>query len=127
MHVRFKRAVVSAVILYALIFLIASGLMFNIKLIEEVTFGSVMIVVVAALTYVITKYYYFKGIRIESPIKDGLSLGIVLTIIVVAIEIPIMVYGFAAAKGWGYFLTWHIILGYALMTIIPVLSAYRAK
>ena len=90
-------------------------------------FGSITLIISAILTFLISKYYYFKGMRITNPVKDGLVLGIILLVIVILIEIPVMVYGFAAQQGWNYFMTWHILLGYFLMLIVPIFSAYKAK
>lgn len=120
----FKKAIASAVILYALIFLAGSGLMF---VATGTTFESVMVVIVAVLTFLIAKYYYFKGMRRLNAVKDGLMLGVVLVIITIVIDIPVMVYGFAAEQGWSYLMTWHMLLGYLLMLVMPVLAAYKVK
>jgi hypothetical protein len=119
-----KKAIVSAIVLYAIIFLVASALLF-IK--DDLVFGSIMVVLSAVLTFLISKLYYFKGMRVYKPLKEGLMLGITLVVIIVLIEIPVMVYGFASQMGWNYFMNWHILLGYLLTLIVPVLVAYRAK
>lgn len=120
-----KKAFVSSVILYSLIFLIASGLMFVIS--DETVFGSITLLLAAVFTFLLSREYYFKGMKIANPVKEGLLLGIVLIVVMVAIDIPVMVYGFAAETGWSYFTTWHILLGYLMALIIPVFVAYRMK
>ena len=120
-----KKAIISGVILYALIFLLASALLFVVP--NESVFGSIIVVIVAILTYLIAKNYYFKGMKISNPIKEGLILGIILVIIIIIIEIPVMVYGFAVEQGWNYFTTWHILLGYILTVVVPIFAAYKKK
>jgi len=124
---KIKKAIISGVILYALIFLLASGLMFVAGIQDETIFGSLMVIIVAVLTFLISKNYYFKGMKISNPVKEGLTLGILLLVIVFVIEIPVMVFGFAAENGWNYFMTWHILLGYTLTVIVPILAAYKIK
>ncbi|MDI6721074.1 MAG: hypothetical protein QMD85_01695 [Candidatus Aenigmarchaeota archaeon] len=122
---RLKKAVVSAVILYAVLFLIASALIFNIK--NEIIFGYIMVVLSAVLAFMVSKHYYFKGMKVDYPLKNGIELGIVLVIVVFLIEIPVMVYGFASQQGWSYFTSWHLIIGYLLMLAVPVVTAYMMK
>lgn len=120
-----KKAIVSAVILYAIVFLAASGLLLTVT--DETIFGSIMVVIVAVLTFFIAKDYYFKGMEVKNPVKEGLILGIVIDIIFILIEIPVMVYGFAAEKGWGHFMAWNILLGYILVLMVSILAAYKAR
>lgn len=119
-----KRAIVSAIIQYAIIFLVASALLF-IK--DENTFGSITLIVSIIVLYLISKEYYFKGMKVKDPLKEGLMFGIFITAIIFLIEIPVMVYGFAADKGWNYFTGWHLLLGYLLNIVIPIFVAYRIR
>jgi hypothetical protein len=119
-----KKAIVASVILYAVIFLAASALLF-IK--DENIFGSITLVISTVLIYLISKEFYFKDMKIANPIKEGLVLGMVMDVVMFLIDIPLMVYGFAASSGWSYFMNWHMLLGYLLTLIIPVLVAYRKK
>lgn len=119
-----KKAIVSAIIQYAVIFLVASALLF-IK--DENVFGAITLVVSVVLTYLISKEYYFKGMKVSKPLNEGLMLGIVMDALIFLIEIPVMIYGFAASTGWNYFTSWHLMLGYLLTLVIPVLVAYRMK
>ena len=121
---KIKKAIISAIILYAIIFLVASALLF-IK--DETIFGSIIIVISSVLTYLISKYFYFKGMKVSNPFKEGFTLGIVLVAIGILIDIPVMVYGFAAQSGWSYFMTWHLIVGYLLALVIPVSAVYKKK
>jgi hypothetical protein len=90
-------------------------------------FGIIVLVASVVLTYIISKEYYFKGMKIGNPIKEGLLLGVVMDVVMFLIDIPVMVYGFAAASGWNYFMDWNMALGYVLSVVIPVLVAYRMK
>jgi hypothetical protein len=119
-----KKAVISAIVMYAIIFLVASALLF-IK--DETIFGSIMIVLSAVLTFLVSKEFYFKGAKVSNPIKEGLLFGAIMVAIAILIDIPVMVYGFASQMGWNYFMTWHLIVGYLLGLLVPVLVAYRMK
>lgn len=118
-----KKAIVSAIVLYATMFLVASALLF-IK--NEIIFGSILITLSVVLTSLISKEYYFKGLKITNPIKEGFMLGLILVVIAILIDIPVMVYGFAT-DGWNYFMSWDIIIGYILTLFIPIIPAYKAK
>jgi hypothetical protein len=120
---RLIKAIVSGVILYAIIFLVASALLF-IK--NEVIFGSIVTIIGAVVTFLISKFFYFKGMNIVNPVKEGLLLGLVLVVVMFVIEVPVMVYGFAKDQGWNYFLSWSMLLGYLLTLLIPVLAAWTA-
>ena len=117
------KAIVSGVILYAIIFLVASALLF-IK--NEIIFGSIVTIIGAVVTFLISKFFYFKGMNIANPVKEGLLLGLVLVVVMFVIEVPVMVYGFAKDQGWNYFLSWSMLLGYLLTLLIPVLAAWTA-
>lgn len=121
-----KKAIVSAIILYAVMFLVASALLSTLGQ-NDTIFGSILVVLSVILTFLISKEYYFKGAKVSSPIKEGLMLGIVLVVVAVLIDIPVMVYGFAAQSGWNYFMYWHLQLGYLLTLVVPVLVAYKSK
>lgn len=119
-----KKAIVSAVVFYAIVFLAATILMFSLSLAGDI-FGAAMVVLVAILAVLLSKYYYFKGMKAKP--MDGLLFGIVMTVAAVLIEIPVMVYGFAKDMGWAYFASWHIMLGYLLVVIIPPILVYLKK
>jgi len=119
-----KKAIISAIFLYAIIFLVASTLLF-IK--DENIFGSITLVVSAILMFLFSKEYYFRGMKVTDPFKEGLIFGIVVTVIIFLLEVLVMVYGFASDVGWNYFLSWHLIVGYLLNILIPILVAYKMK
>jgi len=115
------KAIVSGIILYAVIFLAASAML----TLSSTTFGFIMVILVAVLTFIVSKYFYFKGMQVANPVKEGILLGLALVIVMFIIEVPVMVYGFAKDLGWAYFNTWHIVLGYGLALITPVFAAPR--
>ena len=119
-----KKAVISAVIVYAIVFLVASAIL-SIK--DQPIFGVITLLVSTTLTAVVSREYYFKGVKVKNPVAEGLMFGIVLVLVTAAIEIPVMVYGFAAQEGWAYFTSWHILLGYGLMLFVPMLVAWCKK
>jgi len=134
----------TAVVWYAVMFLIASAMIAIISSMPTAAvttytfleislgpqanpvFGIVIVISSAILAYLLSRYYYFKG-KVKDPAKEGLMLGIVVVVISFIIEIPVMVYGFAAAIGWNYFLSWNIIVGYLLALLIPVFAAYQSR
>jgi hypothetical protein len=118
------KAILSGIILYALIFLVASALL---SLSGTSAFGIIVTIFSVALTFVIAKYLYFKGMAVKNPVKEGLLLGLVFVIVMFVIEVPVMVYGFAKAQGWSYFNSWDMILGYLLTLIVPIFAAYKKK
>lgn len=118
-----KKALVASVILYAVIFLAASGLMAMFP-VDSMNFRMLMPIISTVLTFLVAKYYYFKGIEISSPLKEGLGLGITFAAIAFVIEVPLMVYYFAAEQGWRYFMQWNLMLGYLLTIIVPAVVAY---
>ncbi|MFH0832991.1 MAG: hypothetical protein V1900_04690 [Candidatus Aenigmatarchaeota archaeon] len=121
-----KKALISAVILYALIFLWASILMFVAKMTGD-AFSVAMLVSGALLTFIVAKYYYFKSMKIVKPINEGLMLGVVFAVVTFVIEVPVMVYGFASTQGWNYFTSWSIMLSYLLALVVPIAAAYKKK
>jgi hypothetical protein len=119
------KAVVSAVVLYALIFLAASALM--VVIYDSNIFGAATLLIGIILTIVVTREYYFKGVKVKDPLMEGLAVGVVLVVVSFVIEVPVMVYGFAASMGWSYFASWNIMLGYLAMLVVPVLVAKYRK
>jgi hypothetical protein len=117
---------ISGVIIFAVIFLLASVLMFVINL-QYPAFGIVMLVLSSTIVYVVVRYYYMKDIKLDSPIKDGILLGFGIAIVVFILETITMVYGFVAEQGWSYFAQPTIIIGYVLTVFIPILAAYLKK
>jgi len=121
-----KKALIGSVVLYALVFLAASGLMFAFP-VESMGFKIVMPILAATLTFVIANYYYFQNFTIKDPVSDGLAVGVTFAVVGFLIEIPVMVYGFAAEQGWNYFTQWNLMLGYLLTIVVPILVAYMKK
>ena len=145
------KAIVSGIIIYAVIFLAAYAMLS----LTETTFGFIMVILAAVLTFIVSKYFYFKNMQVASPVKEGVLLGLTLVIVMfiidlgltlvmvmfigVLIEVPAMtllfklfgehdllaIYGFAKDLGWAYFNNWHILLGYGLTLITPVFAAPR--
>jgi hypothetical protein len=122
-----KKAVISSLVIYAVLFLVASVIMFSLGIVDDTVFGSIMVVLSSVTVFLVVKEYYFKGMKIKSPLKDGLTVGIFMTVLSVLIDVLVMVYGFASDIGWGYFMSWHLILGYLLGIAISVIVAYRMK
>ena len=118
------KSIISAVILYAIIFLVASALLFAVP---ANTFGPIVIILVAAFTYIVSKFFYFKGIKVANPVKEGLMLGLVFIVVTFILDVFVMVYGFASDQGWSYFMSWEMCLGYVLTLLVPVLAAWKKE
>jgi hypothetical protein len=120
-----KKAITTALIVYAIIFLIASVIMLVVK--DQNIFGFITMIIALSAAFIISYTYYFAGSRITRPIKEGMQLWIIMIIIMFAIEVPVMAYGFAAQQGLAYFMSWHIIAGYILIAAMTTLAAYLAS
>ncbi len=119
-----KKALAQSVILYAIVFLAASALL-SFK--DQPLFTIAVFIVSAATNYFLSKEYYFKGTKLKKPLKEGLMLGVTMEVVMILIDIPVMVYGFAASIGWNYFMDWTMVFGYVVNVAIPVVVAYRMK
>jgi hypothetical protein len=120
-----KKAIISAIVYYAILFLVISALMFGpLKLGTAQTYVNWIIDVV--LIYLIGTYYYFTK-KPSNYLKDGLMFGIVVSIITGLIEIPVMVYGFAADQGWAWLMTPEMLVSFILTLIAAVLTAKLKK
>jgi len=61
------KAIVSGIIIYAVIFLAAYAMLS----LTETTFGFIMVILAAVLTFIVSKYFYFKNMQVASPVKEG--------------------------------------------------------
>ena len=125
MCINYKRAIMAGVIAYAVIFLVLSAMMFT-PLWGTETQNYINMLVAIVVTYLVAFYFYFKE-KPKDYLKEGLLLGVVMTVVSVLIEIPVMVYGFAAAMGWAWFTQWHLIAGYVLGIVATILAAKMKK
>jgi len=116
-----KRALIAAVISYAVVFLAISAMVAI-----QFTNNYVNIVLVTVVAYLVASMYYFKS-KSHEPLKDGFMLGIVMTVVAMVIEIPVMAYGFAADMGMAWFTQWNIIVGYVLVVVAAIAAAYMKK
>jgi len=116
-----RRALKSAVVLYALIFTFASALMFYVPL---AALDYAVMLFVAVLTFIVAKHY-FKAFRPAYPICNGLALGVVFAAVMFVLDVLLMVYGFASEVGWDYFMSTNQLIGYAIIILAPVLAAKK--
>ena len=92
-----KKALIASVIGYAVTFLVASGLLFM-QAQNAMLFSVLVTLFALVLTFVIAKFYYFNGMVMTSFLKEGLLFGILYDVVMIVIDIPVMVYGFAVAQ-----------------------------
>jgi hypothetical protein len=114
-----KKAVKSAIVLYALIFTFASALMFYVP---SAAYDYAALVAVALLTFIVAKHY-FRMYKPANLICSGLALGVVFAVVMFVLDVLLMVYGFANQLGWEYFASTNQLLGYVLTIVVPVLAA----
>jgi hypothetical protein len=119
-----KKAIASAVVIYALMFLIASALMLWLS--DIMVYSVVMFLALIVVTVVVTKYYYFEGVKkIKKPLEEGFGLGIIYVLVSLALDVILVVYGFATEVGWAYIMSWDILLGYLVMLVTSIVVAYK--
>lgn len=121
-----KRGLISGLIVFAIVFLLASILMFVLYL-SDLAFQIPMLIMGSLTVYLVTRYYYFKEGKVSSPIKEGIIVGILIAIVSFVLDIIVMVYGFAGDLGWAYFNNWSLISAYILTIFIPIVAAYMKK
>jgi len=110
-----KKGIVSGIVYYAIIFLVASIIM-QFTATTTILFDSLMWITTVVAIYLIVKNYYKP-----KSVKDAFMLSVLVAIIAFLIEIPVMVYGFAADQGWSYMMMWDLWIGYLLLLIVPAL------
>ncbi len=119
-----KKALVVSVVLYAIVFLAASAVL---SFSGTLMFTAAIFAVSITTNYILSSEYYFKGMKVKNPLKEGLMLGIAIGIVMFLIDIPVMVYGFAASVGWNYFADWTMVAGYVVNLTVPIIAAYRKR
>ena len=125
MCLNYKQAILAGVISEAVIFLLISAMMFTPLWGTEVQkYINMLVGVIVA--YLVAYYFYFKK-KPKEPLKEGLLLGIAFVAISVIIEIPVMVYGFAASTGWAWFAQWHLLASYVLGIVACMVAATMKK
>jgi len=125
MCINYKQALLSGVIFYAVVFLLISAMMFTPLWGTPIqTYLNMLVGIVVA--YLVAYYFYFKK-KPKEPLKEGLLLGVALVAISVIIEIPVMVYGFAAQTGWTWFAQWNLWAGYVLGIVACIVAAMMKK
>lgn len=120
-----KKGLITAVIFYAVIFLVASMFMIAIPS-QNIIFHALVWVAVIVVMFLLANYFYFKTKPTE-PIKEGLILSALVLAVSVILDIPVMVYGFSAKTGWSWFAAWELWLGYVLIIATAIVAAKLKK
>ena len=127
-----KRAIITGIISYAVLFLVASALMFVPGMYDwtimkwELWANAVVMALSFVIVFLLAQKFYFKA-KPKKAVMEGLILGIVMMAISFLIEIPFMVYGFAKPMGWAWFAQWNLILGYILGVVAAITAAVTKK
>ena len=80
-----------------------------------------MIVIIAALTAIVTEIYFKIEPSPKIKPKDCLLFGVAVAATMFVLEVILMIYGLH--KEWSYFTSWDIIVGYVLVILIPAALA----
>jgi hypothetical protein len=112
------KAVGYGVVLYAIMFLIASILMFGLKLTGDV-FGVTMLVISASILWVAAGRYQLSGS------SEGMRVGVVWLVVEAALDYLLIVQIFN--KGSLSVYTWSLLTAYVLIVAIPTLVGQMAK
>jgi hypothetical protein len=119
-----KKAIISGVIFYAMIFLATSIIMFVLGIMEGIVFHTLTWIVIALTTYFLaSKYYFIK--KVKEPVKEGLLYGIAVAVVSTLFDIPVMVYGFASDVGIAWFYQWELWFGSLVVIAVSIYVATR--
>lgn len=121
----YKKIAIAGFLNYAVIFLATSIMMFSLGM-AGLIFNMVTWLVVALSVYLIAERYCFAK-RPKKPFHEGLMFGIGMAVVSIVLDIPVMVYGFAATVGWAWFFQWELTVGYLVMIAVPILVAMSKK
>ncbi|MEM5814576.1 MAG: hypothetical protein QXD77_02060, partial [Candidatus Aenigmatarchaeota archaeon] len=125
MCINYKQAILAGVAFYAVVFLAISAMMFT-PLWGSAIQTYLNMLVGIAVAYLVASFFYFKK-KPKEPLKEGFLLGLVFAVLSIVIEIPVMVYGFAAQTGWAWFAQWNLWAGYALGIVACIVAAKMKK
>ncbi|OGB89448.1 hypothetical protein A2625_00500 [candidate division WOR-1 bacterium RIFCSPHIGHO2_01_FULL_53_15] len=112
------KAIGYGIVLYAIMFLVASVLMFGVKLTGDV-FGVSMLVITAVILYFAAGMYKVKSLN------DGLQVGLVWLVIEAILDYTVIVQIFN--KGSLSFYNWSLLTAYVLIVAIPAIVGQMAK
>lgn len=107
----FGKAVWMGVLLYAVMFLIASVVMF---VWSKDAIGWWMIIVAPIMTAIFTMWYSKSG-----TVGEGFMLGVVWLAIMALLDIAILIY--ALGNSWSGYYEWMTWVGYAETLLVPAL------
>ena len=118
-----KKGIITAIIYYVILFVIGIAAM-SVMQTGTIEFGVVMWITTTVLLFILGNYYYFKK-KPSNPIKEGLTLGVLVAVISLMIEVPVLVY--VLNLGWGFYSVWTVWVGYLLVIIMPAIVAKLKK
>lgn len=120
---RFKSAILLGILLYVLIFVEISVLMFVPRLKDKPAMQTIVHLVLLPILTLICGYIYFKGKK--GSLKEGFWLGIAFLIVGTVLDWIITIPLFIMPKGAGFFdfyKTWSIWVGFAEMLVFSAIS-----
>jgi len=112
------KAIGYGVILFAIMFLVGSIAMFGLKLSGDV-FSWVMLIAGIIVLWILAQQYKIKDL------SEGIQVGLAWLVVDVILEYLVVVQMFN--KGNLSFYGWSVLLGYALVVIVPALYGQLKK
>ncbi len=114
---RWFKAIIYGIILFALVFVIGSILLAGLNASETAAEIPMFITLVVVL-WGLARYYRLRSAR------EGILVGLVWLIVYVILDYVLIVQIFGQGDT-GYYLSWRLYLWYALMVVIPALVGSR--
>jgi hypothetical protein len=112
---RLLRAILSAAILWVLIFFEVSILMFGLKLEQNSSLYYILHYILLFILTLLSSLFYFTGKKIKTDVVEGISLGVVFVITRIILDALLTVPLFI--QDYNFFLDFYLWMGY-LETII---------
>ena len=117
-----RKAIITSFMYYAVTFLLASMIILIPSFSAGILYNLGVWAIIAITIYFLAINYYFTK-KVRNPVNEGFMLGLVAVIFSILIEIPLMVYGFAANLGWAWFYQWELWAGSIVLILAAIYGA----
>lgn len=113
------KAIGYGIALFAIMFVIGSIVMFTLKVTDSNIMGIIMLIAAVIVLWLLAGQYKIGSLM------EGIQVGIIWLIVDVLLEYLVVVQTFN--KGNLSFYTWSVLIGYALVVIVPALAGQMKK
>lgn len=120
---KMKRATIGGIIVYSVIFVFASIILYG----RFVELGMSMIFIIPIVVFLVSKFYYFKEEKPEELLKESFFVGFYWMVLAIVLDTIILVYGLG--KGLDYFMkaNWTMSIGYLEIILFCIVGAFGKK